>query len=258
MRKKPDNPMNHVENPIDVRVFSGSDEMADFMVQTWCEIAGHSIRANGFFCAALSGGKTPVDFYHRLAGLRDASFWDKTHIFLADERCVPPDHTDSNYRLLRSTFLDMVPLPRQNTHPVPVEPAGPEVSAARYEAELKTFFLLSRGMLPRFDLILLGIGEDGHTASLFPGGTAVKEMEHLTAHVLLNERKHNRVTLTLPVINNAENVAVLLSGENKSAIARRVIEEKDPSLPASLVKPAEGRMIFVLDRKASSQLTHLS
>ncbi len=249
--------MNPRRNPIDVHVFSGGDEMADFMLRTWCETAGDSIKARGFFCAALSGGKTPVDFYRRLAGLKEASFWDKTHIFLADERCVPPDHADSNYRLLRSTFLDKVPLPPQNAHPVPVNPSSPELSAVRYETELKTFFRLSSGMLPRFDMILLGVGEDGHTASLFPGSAAVNEMEHLAAHVLLGESKHNRITLTLPVINNAENVAVLLSGENKSETAKRVIEARDASLPASLVEPRDGRLMFLLDRMAALQLLNL-
>ncbi len=249
--------MNPRRNPVDVHVFSGGDEMADFMLRTWCETAGDSIKARGFFCAALSGGKTPVDFYRRLAGLKETSFWDKTHIFLADERCVPPDHADSNYRLLRNTFLDSVPLPPQNTHPVPVDPSSPELSAVRYEIELKTFFRLSSGMLPRFDVILLGVGEDGHTASLFPGSAAVNEMEHLTAHVLLGESKHNRITLTLPVINNAKNVAVLLSGENKSEAAKRVIEARDASLPASLVEPRDGRLMFLLDRMAASQLSDL-
>jgi 6-phosphogluconolactonase len=248
--------MNAGGDPTDVRVFAGREEMADFMERTWRETASGSIKARGLFCAALSGGKTPVDFYLRLAGLKDASFWNKTHIFLADERCVPPDHADSNYRLLRDTFLDSVLLPAQNVHPVTVEPSSPELSAARYEAELTNFFRLSRGMLPRFDLILLGIGEDGHTASLFPGSFAVTEMDHFTAHVLLGESKHDRITLTLPVINNAENVVVLMRGENKSRIARRVIEARDSSLPASLVRPREGRLLFLLDRKAASELSN--
>ncbi|MEJ2695825.1 MAG: 6-phosphogluconolactonase [Candidatus Sulfobium sp.] len=247
--------MNTGNNQTSVHVFPGGDEMADFMVQKWCETASLTIKRNGFFCAALSGGHTPVEFYNRLAGLEDISLWNNTHIFLADERCVPPDHDDSNYRLLRNTFLDRVPVPSQNIHAVPVEPSSAEVSAVRYELVLTDFFGLSRGMPPRFDLILLGIGEDGHTASLFPGSEAVKETEHLTASVPLDKRRHDRVTLTLPVINSARNVAVLLSGDNKCEIAERVIEARDASLPASLVRLRDGRLIFLLDSKAASKLS---
>lgn len=247
--------MSTAAGPADVRIVSGQDEMADVMLQTWMDIGSSAIKAHGFFCAALSGGKTPVDFYLRLPDIKDEAFWGRTHIFLADERCVSPDHPDSNYRLLRQTFLDVVSIPSQNIHAVPFEPSDPELSAARYESGLKTFFRLSGGMLPRFDLILLGIGEDGHTASLFPGSGAVQETEHLTASILLSESKHNRVTLTLPVINNAGNVVVLLRGDSKSLIARRVIEARDVSLPASLIKPSEGKLLFLLDKRAASELS---
>lgn len=246
--------MNADSNRTVIRVFPGTGEMADFTLGEWLKIASASIKARGLFCAALSGGKTPIDFYLRLAGLKSASVWNKTHIFLADERYVPPDHADSNYRLLRDTFLDKVPIPEANTHRVPVEESSAELSAAGYERELTNFFRLHGGMPPRFDLILLGIGEDGHTASLFPGSSAAGEKERLTAYVLLGESKHKRITLTLPVINNAENVAVLLSGGNKARIARRVIEARDVSLPASLVRPRDGRLLFLLDRKAALEL----
>lgn len=249
--------MNSGGRHIDVHVFSGSDEMADFMLQIWCETVSNSIKKRGLFCAALSGGNTPVDFYRRLAGLKDPFFWEKTHIFLADERCVPLSHKDSNYRLLRDTFLNEVPLPPKNAHAVPIEPSNPQLSAARYESELTIFFRLPPGMMPRFDLVLLGIGEDGHTASLFPDSAALKEGKHPSSYVLLDEIRHNRITLTLPVINNSENVAVLLRGENKSEIARRVIETRDTSLPASLVRPVNGRLLFLLDAGAALRLNDL-
>lgn len=246
--------MNGGGNKAEVRVFSGSAEMAAFMLKQWRETAAGAITARGFFCAALSGGKTPVDFYQLLAGLKDPALWDHTHIFLADERCVPQDNIDSNYHMLRTTFLDQTPIKDENVHPVAVEPSSAELSAARYEAELKSFFRLSRGTLPRFDLILLGIGEEGHTASLFPGTEAVREKERLTADVPLAGSRHDRITLTLPVINNSRNVIVLLRGENKAAIARRVIQVRDTSLPASLVSPGDGRLMFLLDEKAASEL----
>lgn len=250
-----DSIMNSGGNQTDVRVFATGEEMSSFMLDTWLKTAPASIEKRGFFCAALSGGKTPVGFYRRLGGLKDSSLWESTHIFLVDERCVPPEHADSNYRLLRDTFLEGVHLPSENIHAVPIDPADYELSSARYEAQLKTFFGLSIGKLPRFDLILLGIGEDGHTASLIPGSLALKEEEHLTSYVPLGDSRHDRITLTLPVINNARNVAVLLSGANKSGIAKRVIEGKDRSLPASHIKPHDGRLIFLLDHNAASALS---
>ena len=252
-----DSIMNAGGNPTDVRVFATEEEMNSFMLDTWFETAPDSIETRGFFCAALSGGKTPVGFYRRLAGLKDSPLWESTHIFLVDERCVPPEHADSNYRLLCDTFLEGVHISPKNIHPVPIDPVNYELSSARYEAQLKTFFGLSGGMLPRFDLILLGIGEDGHTASLIPGSLALKEKEHLTSYVPLGDSRHDRITLTLPVINNARNVTVLLSGTNKSGIAKRVIEGQDRSLPASHIKPRDGKLIFLLDRKAASGLSRI-
>jgi 6-phosphogluconolactonase len=236
-----------------VRIFSERGDLLDFMVRQWLVIIRTATTERGFFAAALSGGKTPRDFFLRLSLLEDKAYWEHTHIFLADERCVPLDSPDSNYGLLRSSLLGRVPIPAENLHPVPVDPDDPVSSARKYEEELRYFFRVQKGSIPEFDFIHLGMGDDGHTASLFPQGDAVKESERLCAHVLLDGTKHNRVTLTLPLINNARNVFMLVTGGAKAATVKRVIEERDESLPAALVQP-KGTLFYVLDEAAGSEL----
>jgi 6-phosphogluconolactonase len=237
----------------EVRIFAERGILLDFMVKRWVAIMGDAIAGKGFFSAALSGGRTPRDFFLRLSLLEDKAYWENTHIFLADERCVPLDSPDSNYGLIRSSLPGRVPIPAENIHPVPVDPDDPAASARKYDEELRYFFRLQTGAIPEFDFIHLGMGADGHTASLFPGSSAVRETGRLCAPVLLDGNRHNRVTLTLPVINNAANVFILVTGNAKAAVVRRVVEERDQSLPAALVQP-KGRLFYVLDAAASSEL----
>jgi 6-phosphogluconolactonase len=231
------------------------DEIADFVVLRWEEISREAIDAAGFFAAAVSGGKTPIPIYRRLADRKDSLPWQQTHIFLVDERFVPPHHPDSNFRMVEETLLSRVPLPLENIHPIPTEPATPYLAAQKYEEDLRRFFGASPGNFPRFDLILLGIGEDGHTASLFPGRLPLKDSKQLAAAITLDETRHSRITLTLPVINQAKNILFLVTGEDKAVIAGRVIQEGDAALPASLVRPQTGSLMFLLDRGASSRLS---
>jgi 6-phosphogluconolactonase len=240
----------------EVRIFAERGDLLDFMVKSWVDIMGSAIKGKGFFSAALSGGRTPRDFFMRLSLLEEKAYWGNTHIFLADERCVPLDSPDSNYGLIRSSLPGRVPIPAENIHPVPVDPDDPVASARKYDEELRYFFRLQKGALPEFDFIHLGMGADGHTASLFPESSAVRETGRLCAPVFLEGNKHNRITLTLPLINNAANVFMLVTGEAKAAVVRRVVEERDESLPASLVKP-KGKLFYVLDAAASSELKDL-
>ncbi len=179
-------------------ISGNQEEISAFLQQRWKEVSTESIRRKGFFAVALSGGKTPVPFYRGMAETRIDLPWERTHLFLADERLLPLDHPDSNYRLLKQTLLTMRQLPPENVHPVPVETARPTDSARRYERDMVRFFKISPGQFPCFDLILLGIGEDGHTASLFPGSAALTERRHLAAPVVLDPVRHHRVTLTFP------------------------------------------------------------
>jgi 6-phosphogluconolactonase len=238
-----------------VHVFKDQEEISAFLCERWKELSTGSIRRKGFFAVALSGGKTPVPFYRSMAETRADLPWERTHLFLVDERFVPPDDPDSNFRLLKQTLLNNRQIPPENVHPVEAETPDPKTSAERYERELIRFFKLSPGQTPCFDLILLGIGEDGHTASLFPGSPALTDEKRLTVSVFLNSVRHHRVTLTLPVINHAENIFFLVTGESKATVVKKVVYQEDMSLPASRVHPRSGNLFFLLDQDAASQLT---
>lgn len=231
-------------------VFEKIDGMWEFTAERWRDISSHAVKDKGFFAAALSGGKTPVGFYRHLSAVEGLE-WDRTHLFLVDERFVPPENTESNYRMVRETLLDRIPIPSRNVHLMVTEISSLIASAERYEEELRAFFRLSEGGIPEFDLILLGIGEDGHTASLFPGTQALKEKNHLVVPVKLGAARHDRISFTLPVINNSRNVICLASGRRKRAVMRKLRRGYDRTLPASMIKPEKGKLIFVMDREAA-------
>jgi len=224
------------------------------MINKWEEISEEATERKGYFVAALSGGKTPIDFYRALADYKDRLPWNKTHTFLVDERFLSFDDEDNNYRMLRETLFDRIPIPQENIHPIPTGGSTPRTSAEVYEEDLRIFFKLSSGQLPEFDLILLGMGEDGHTASLFPGSPVLSERGRLAVAVMLDEIRHHRITLTLPVINHARHVVFLVSGKNKAPVLEKVANHKDPSLPASMVNPKKGKLLFLSDLEAGSQL----
>jgi len=236
-------------------VFDDQHQMSGFMVRKWKQLSEEAIERKGVFVAALSGGKTPVNFYQTLAGKKGMLSWNKTHLFLADERFLPFEDKDSNYRLLRKTLLDKIEIPQENIHPIPTGRSTPQISARVYEEDLRIFFKLRSEQYPEFDLILLGIGEDGHTASLFPGSAVLKERDSLAAAVILDEIKYHRITLTLPVINHARQVVFLISGKSKASVLEKVVSQKDLSLPASMVNPDTGKPLFLSDLEAASKVT---
>lgn len=219
------------------------------MEEKWASISITAIEEKGYFAAALSGGRTPLEFYRRLSAVEGLP-WDKTHIFLVDERFVPPESEDSNYRMLLQTLLSRISILPENIHPISTAENSPELSAEKYEEELRRFFGLSEHGVPEFDLILLGIGEEGHTASLFPATEALNERERLAVAVRLGEPLHDRITLTFPVINNAGNIFFLVTGKEKREILERLRQGNDPALPASMVNPERGKLIFLTDMGA--------
>lgn len=238
-------------------VFDRRDEIWRFMSEEWNAIASMAIGEKDVFTAALSGGNSPREFYTRLACLPGFP-WNKTHLFLVDERFVSFRDRDSNLGMLRETLIKRIPIPGSNIHPVLTDMPTPLIAAAKYEEDIKAFFRLSERTFPSFDFILLGIGEDGHTASLFPMSDALREEDRLVVPVNLNDHRHDRVTLTLPVLNKANHVFFLVTGKHKADVIQRIMEGEDGPLPASMIKPEAGRLVFVMDREAASKLhTHI-
>jgi 6-phosphogluconolactonase len=219
--------------------------------------AAEAVSAQGRFTAALSGGKTPVALYDLLAKNPFASQipWARVHLFWGDERCVPPDHGDSNYRLVRERLINHVPIPPANVHRMPAEMDTVE-AAARYEEQLREFFAPHGGGFPVFDLVLLGLGEDGHTASLFPGTRALRESARWVLGHYVDAQKGWRITLTPPVINAARMVAFIVAGAGKAAVVKEILEGPfgPDTLPAQIVRPAGGDLVWMLDREAAALL----
>jgi 6-phosphogluconolactonase len=244
-----------MKNEDNIFVFDNKEGVADFAVTQWIEISSQAIADKGSFTAALSGGKTPVEFYKRLAASRDTLSWDKTYLFLVDERFVPASHRASNYGLIKSHLLSHVKIPDDNVHRIQTEEITLEESARSYEEDISRFFGHRGDAMPRFDLIMLGIGEDGHTASLFPGKVSLKERTRLAIPVTTNKFPHERITLTLPVINNARNIMFLVSGRDKAKVLKQIIEGKKSSLPASRVYLEQGMMYFIIDQPAALLLS---
>jgi 6-phosphogluconolactonase len=238
-------------------VFKDIDEISGYVADRWLEISVNAINKNGLFTVALSGGRTPLTLHKKLVESKDLCRWDKTHIFLVDERFVPYDDIESNFKMIRETLLDLVRIPAENIHPIPVEEdAG--ASASKYEEEIRSFFSLDDASFPKFDLVLLGIGGDGHTASLFTGTPALDEKGRLATAVRAGDSiKQERITMTLPVINNAENIFFMASGTGKAKVIKAVIEDKGCGLPAAMVRPESGGPVFLIDESAGSLLTDI-
>ncbi len=230
------------------------DHLARRAAAEWVRTADEAITRTGRFAVALSGGNTPRALYAKLAGeeFRARIAWERWHFFWGDERSVPPDHPDSNYRTAFEALLSRVPVPPANIHRIETE-RGPAEAAAAYETALRDFFAVPRGGFSRFDLILLGIGEEGHTASLFPGSAALEESERLVVAVYVEKLSTDRITLTLPALNSAAEVAFLVSGKSKAEVVKRTLRD-GADLPAARVAPADGRLLWFLDKEAASFL----
>jgi 6-phosphogluconolactonase len=242
-------------NEKQIRVLQNKEAIAEFAVNTWIELATASVAEKGVFTAALSGGRTPIDFYQQLAACPHPLPWDHTHLFFADERFVPHDDKASNYRMINEHLFSRIPIPEENVHPVLTEGVPLEESAKQYEAGMRTFFKIGENDIPVFDLITLGIGEDGHTASLFPGTAALQETKRLAIPVIADTSPAERISLTLGVINNAKNICFLFTGEDKACAIKEIIENKDSALPVALVKPLHGTVLFLIDQAAALLLS---
>lgn len=219
--------------------------------------AGEAICSHGEFKISLAGGSTPAATYELIATrFRLSVDWKGVQFFWGDERCLPPDHEWSNYGMAERTMLSKLPLQPGQIHRIRGED-DPEQAARAYEAELRKAFSLEQDEFPRFDLIMLGLGAEGHTASLFPGDAALHERRRLALAVEVENNKiRHRVTLTAPVLNNAAHVMFLVCGAEKGPALRNIIQgPKDPDrYPAQIVAPADGEVIWVLDKSAAAGL----
>lgn len=241
----------------EVRRFASADELSAAVADDFLTLAKSAIEQRGRFTVALAGGNTPRMAYQRIAeqarSMTDVA-WDKVHFFFGDERVVPPDDVDSNYRMANAAILSRVAAPPGNVHRMRTE-FGAERAASEYDRELRQFFAAPAGRVPRFDLILLGMGADGHTASLFPGSPALAEQERLAAANRMPNLQTARVTLTYPVLNHAANVWFVIVGADKAATLKDVLEaEKSPPFPAQLVHPTDGQLRWYVDHAAAAQL----
>ena len=234
------------------------DDLNRKAAEQFIGLAQKAIQQSGQFTVALSGGATPKGLYSLLASpdYKERVDWRRVHLFWGDERCVPPDHPESNFRMVQESLLSKVQIPSENVHRMMGE-NEPEQSAAEYEEHLRQFFHLSLGAVPQFDLIFLGLGEDGHTASLFPGSSALDDTEHLVATVYVEKLKAHRLTVTLPVINAAAEIVFLVAGRSKSPVVKELLSAGSQKLnyPAAKVKPVHGHVTWLVTQDAGESLT---
>jgi 6-phosphogluconolactonase len=263
-------------SPPELVIVSDRSALARAAAERFVSLARQSIEARGRFVAALSGGSTPRELYALLATPEFANQVDLAHVhfFWGEERAVPPDHADSNFKMANDALFSRVPVPPPNVHRIHGE-LPPNDAAREYEQTLRQFFQLDadeRGQTqakenPRssareavrvasFDLILLGLGANGHTASLFPHTQVLRETSCWVAAEYIAEVKMDRITLTVPIINAAANILWLVAGEDKAQIIRQVLhgEYRPDDLPAQLIQPAKGSMTWLLDANAAAQL----
>lgn len=239
-----------------VRVLDDSEALAEAAARLVADAAAAAVAARGRFTLALAGGETPRATYARLATppVSERVDWRRTWVFFGDERGVPPEHPDSNYGMARATLLAQVPVPPSQVHRLRGETEDPEAAAAEYAKTLAATFGTRRGEVPRFDLVLLGLGVDGHTASLFPGSPVLKEIFRTVVAVhAAAAAVPQRLTLTLPVFNAAARVIFLVAGAEKAKVVKAVLADR-VLLPAAMIRPDSGELVWLLDRAAAALL----
>jgi 6-phosphogluconolactonase len=237
---------------IDPRVFPDLDALSRGALEELLRVMRDAIQERGRFAIALAGGNTPAKMYALWAAAGDhgvSTPWEKVHLFWGDERYVPTDSPLSNYRMARETLIGRVPIPAANVHPMPTDSPRPEAAAEAYEAELRKFF---GGAAPAFDVQLLGLGVEGHVASLFPGSPALDEKHKWAMAVEVPAKPQQRLTLTPAVLNQGRNTFFLVAGQNKREIVALLRAEpatRPSQYPAGIIRP-EGRSLWFLDKAA--------
>jgi 6-phosphogluconolactonase len=245
---------------VEYRVFDSADALSRAAAEHFLETAQAAVAARGKARIAVSGGHTPKRTFELLANPAErfltAMPWGQIELYWVDERCVPPDHPDSNYRMTREAMLSKVPLKPEQVFRIEGE-LEPDAAAARYESTIRNQFRLEGAQMPRFDVLALGMGDDGHTASLFPHTAALHELSRIAVANHVPQQKESwRVTLTWPVIVEASEVFFLIEGKSKTDPLHRVLQGPyDPeTLPSQLIQPKSGKLLYLLDKDAAALL----
>ncbi|HEU4387316.1 MAG TPA: 6-phosphogluconolactonase [Blastocatellia bacterium] len=248
-----------------LQVYDDADQLAAEAARLFTQLASESVERSDRFNVALSGGNTPIAMFIRLAQepYCSAAPWKSTHVFWADERCVPPDDPDSNYRLAVELLLSRVPIPAGNIHRVPAEMPDHDSAAAQYSENVRAAFARDQhdgddaNSLPRFDLVTLGLGDDGHTASLFPHSAALKSGQLIAVANYVEKLRTSRITLTPAVINKARNVIFLVAGDNKALALKHTLEDEyqPEAYPAQLIRPTKGTLLWMVDVDSAGLLS---
>lgn len=223
----------------------------------FARLTDEAVGARGRFTVALSGGSTPKGVHTVLSGdtYRTHIPWAQVQLFWGDERCVPPTHPDSNYHMAEETLLSRIAIPAQHINRIPAE-LPPDEAASKYEQTLRDTFAVSADALPRFDLIFLGMGPDGHTASLFPGTPGIHETKRLVIAQYVEKLQTWRITLTPPVLNNAAHVVFLVCGADKAETLKAVLQGpfEPERFPSQLIRPTQGTLLWLVDQAAANAL----
>ncbi|MGA3091174.1 MAG: 6-phosphogluconolactonase [Terriglobales bacterium] len=239
-----------------IEVLATAADLFHAAAEEFVRAARTAIGAQGRFAVAMSGGSTPRSLYSRLASDYSDFAWNRVFLFFGDERHVPPTDPESNYRMVNESLLAKIAIPAENVFRVLAENPDANAAALDYEIKLRRFFELKPGEFPRFDLILLGMGPDGHTASLFPDSAALEELSRLVVANWVAKFNTSRITFTFPVLNRAGEVMFMASGSDKADMLHQVLEAKNtPPLPSQRVQPSDGKLLWMLDDAAAAKLS---
>ena len=244
----------------EVRILKDGVAIAKRAAQKILEGSAAAVKEHGSFTMALAGGSTPKTLYRLLVddpGLRAQVAWDKMHLFFSDERHVPPDNPESNFRMATEAMISRSPLKPEQVTRIKGEYPDAARAADEYGQDIRAYFKLADGQFPRFDVVLLGMGNEGHTASLFPGTKALHENRRIAVHNWVGKLLAERITLTAPAINNAAGVIFMVTGADKAPALTAVLERayEPEQLPAQLIQPVNGTLLWLVDEAAGGLLT---
>ncbi|MCK4870454.1 MAG: 6-phosphogluconolactonase [Gammaproteobacteria bacterium] len=234
-----------------IYVFDSVDDLIEMVVREWYQKANTALEERDRFDIALSGGRTPIPVLQKLVADNLEFDWSRTHVFQVDERFVPIDHADSNYKMLNEHLISRVNIPQDNVHRIKTESADAQLAAHEYAQQLNNHFDYE---LPRFDLVILGMGPDGHTASLFNVDELIANDEVLVQVTANSKAQHERITLALSVLNNARDIFFLATGTDKSGVLKKVLQDRNMQLPAAHIVPRDGQLVYFLDKDAAEKL----